>query len=389
MTDYHEFHKYAIRARGQQVLIVGKPGVWSWDELNPGTAALLEIPRVEPDERVLDLGCGTGAIGAVAGLLMPQGHITLVDCNIAAVRCAERTVRANELTNADVHLTDGVEGLAPSTFDLVLSHLPRGREVQHRLIRSAAWVLKPEGRLYFVTHKRYGVKSAIQYARELFGRCGVVRQKKGYHVAMAVKPPDMTIHQPAKGYTEHPITLDGEETLLVSKPGVFAWNRLDAGTRALVQTMTIETTDRVLDLGCGTGLAGLAAARRADEGTVTLVDADIRAIESSQRTLAANDVDNAEVLISDCAAAVFDREPFDVVISNPPFHQGVEVDYDVAWQFVCDAKRVLKPHGRFFLVANRFLGYNDLMEETFDGVRTTYDDGSYHVLTATVLSQKT
>ncbi len=389
MTDYYEFHKYAIRARGQQVLIVGKPGVWSWDEINPGTAALLEMPLIEPDETVLDLGCGTGVIGAVAGLLAPQGDVTLVDCNVAAVACAERTMRANELTNTDVHLTDGVEDLKPLSFDLVLSHLPRGREVQRRLIRGAAWVLKPEGRLYFVTHKRYGVKGAIKYARELFGRCGVVRQKKGYHVAMAVKPPAMTVDQPAKGYTEHRITLDGKETLLVSKPGVFAWDRLDAGTRKLVETMTIEPADRVLDLGCGTGLAGVAAARRAGDGEVVLVDADVRAVESARRTLAANAVDNAEVLVSDCASAVFESEPFDVVISNPPFHQGVEVDYDVAWQFVRDAKRVLRPGGRFFLVANRFLGYDELMGETFSHLRTTYDDGSYHVLTAKVSPEET
>lgn len=389
MTDYYEFHKYAIRARGQQVLIVGKPGVWSWDELNPGTAALLEMPFIDPDETVLDLGCGTGAIGAVAGLLAPEGHVTMVDCNVAAVTCAERTAEANELTNADVRLTDGVEGLEPSSFDLVLSHLPRGRKVQRRLIRGGAWVLKPEGRFYVVTHKRYGVKGAIKYARELFGRCGVVRQKKGYHVAMAVKPPEMTIDEPVKGYTEHRITLDGETTRLISKPGVFAWDKLDAGTQALVETMAIGTADRVLDLGCGTGLAGLAAARRAAKGEVVLVDADVRAVESARRTLAANAIGNADVLVSDCAAAVFEREPFDIVISNPPFHQGVEVDYDVAWQFVRDAARVLRPGGQLFLVANRFLGYDDLIQEVFGHARTAYDDGIYHVLQATLPQEET
>lgn len=64
--------------------------------------------------------------------------MTLVDCNVAAVACAERTLAANALANAKVRLGDGVIGLAPESFDLVLSHLPRERAVQEELIRGAA-----------------------------------------------------------------------------------------------------------------------------------------------------------------------------------------------------------------------------------------------------------
>jgi 16S rRNA (guanine1207-N2)-methyltransferase len=149
----------------------------------------------------------------------------------------------------------------------------------------------------------------------------------------------------------------------------------------LIGAMEICAGDRVLDLGCGTGLAGLAAARRAPDGLVVLTDADTRAAESARRTLAANQVVGGEVLLSDSASAVLDRE-FDVVVTNPPFHQGVGVDYEVACQFVRDAAQVLRPGGRLFLVANRFLRYNDLIEEVFGNVEMAYDDNRYHVLTA-------
>ncbi|MBE9507734.1 MAG: methyltransferase, partial [Chloroflexi bacterium] len=186
---------------------------------------------------------------------------------------------------------------------------------------------------------------------------------------------------PADEYITHHVTLGGVETALISKPGVFAWDRLDAGTAALVSAMEVGSQDRVLDLGCGTGLAGLAAARRAFEGRVVLVDADVRAVESARRTLEANGIANGEVLLSDCGSAVLDRR-FDVVIANPPFHQGVGVDYEVACQFVRDAARVLRRGGRLFLVANRFLRYTDLVREAFGNVATAYDDARYHVLTA-------
>jgi 16S rRNA (guanine1207-N2)-methyltransferase len=381
VASYYTFRKFAIQARGHDVTVVGKPGVWSWDTLNPGTAALLEVAEVGPGDSVLDLGCGTGVVGAVAGRLAPRGRVTLVDCNVAAAACAERTLAANSVANAQVRLADGVEGLSPASFDLVLSHLPRGRAVQEELLRGAAWVLRPGGRFYFVAHKRAGIKGAIAYARELFGRCGVVRQKKGYHVAMAVRPADLEPTPPADGYVTRTITLDGVETVLVSKPGVFAWDRLDDGTAALVGAMEVGDGEQVLDLGCGTGLAGLAAARRAGRDGVVLVDADARAVESARRTLSASGGVDGQVLLSDCGSAVLER-CFDVVITNPPFHQGVGVDYEVACQFVRDAARVLCRDGRLFLVANRFLRYGDLIRETFGNVATAYADSRYHVLTA-------
>jgi 16S rRNA (guanine1207-N2)-methyltransferase len=389
--DYYTFREFAVEARGHQVTIVGKPGVWSWDQLDPGTAALLEVAEIRPSDNVLDLGCGTGVIGAVASRLASRGRVTLVDCNVAATACAERTLAANAIANAEVRLADGVEGLAPASFDLVFSHLPRGRLVQEELIQGAAWVLRPGGRFYLVANKRSGVKGAIAYARALFGQCGVVRQKKGYHVALAVRPADLQLSPPTDGYVTRTVILNDVETTVVSKPGVFAWDRVDAGTAALVGAMEIETGDRVLDLGCGAGLAGLAAARRASEGRVVLADADARAVESARRTLEANGIANVEALLSDCGSAVLDRRfdtgRFDRVITNPPFHQGVGVDYDVACQFVRDAARVLRREGHLFLIANRFLRYGDLIRETFGNVTTAYADNRYHVLTAVAQNQ--
>jgi len=382
-TSNRGFHKFVVELRGRELVVVGRPGVWSWDRVNPGTAALLEMPRFEPDARMLDLGCGTGVIGALAGLLAPEGHVTLVDANLVAAACAERTLEASGVTNGAVGLADGVEGLDRGRFDLALCHLPRGREVQRELIRGAAHVLRAGGLFYFVASTKVGVKGAVVYARDLFGRCGVVRQKKGYHVAMTVRPDGMELPPLDAGYVTRSVVLDGIETALVSKPGVFAWDRLDEGTARLVDSMEVGPDDRVLDLGCGTGLAGVAAARCASNGAVVLVDTDIRAVRSARRTLEANGIGNGEVLVSDGVSRVVEREPFDVVITNPPFHQGREVDYEVAHQFVRDSRRVLRPGGRLFLVANRFIGYDDLIRQTFGNVGKAYVGTGYHVLIAT------
>ncbi|HZY42281.1 MAG TPA: methyltransferase, partial [Anaerolineae bacterium] len=122
---------------------------------------------------------------------------------------------------------------------------------------------------------------------------------------------------------------------------------------------------------------GLVIATLADQ--VVSVDASALAVAATQRTYEINRVANAAVLLSDCASAVFDRA-FDAVVTNPPFHQGVGTDYAVAKQFVIDAARVLKPGGKLWLVANRFLRYERELADRFAEVRVAYEDNRFRVL---------
>jgi 16S rRNA (guanine1207-N2)-methyltransferase len=78
---------------------------------------------------------------------------------------------------------------------------------------------------------------------------------------------------------------------------------------------------------------------------------------------------------------VLDRR-FDVVVCNPPFHQGVGVAYDVARQMVRDAATVLRPGGRFYLVSNAFIRYEREARGRFTTVDEIFNDRRYRVLRA-------
>ena len=204
----------------------------------------------------------------------------------------------------------------------------------------------------------------------------VIKIKAAHRVAVGVYDNPIDLGDDPE-FTEHTVTVRDQEWRYVSCPGVFAWDRLDDGSRALIETMQLKPTDSVLDLGCGSGLIGLVAAALADQ--VVSVDASALAVEATRRTYEINRVTKAEVLISDCGSAVFDRT-FDAVVTNPPFHQGVGTEYAVARQFVIDAARVLKPGGTLWLVANRFLRYEREMADRFADVRVAYEDNRFRVL---------
>jgi 16S rRNA (guanine1207-N2)-methyltransferase len=377
--DYHHFREITLELDGVEYHLVSKPGIAVWDHVDPAMQLLSEALNPASTDTVLIWGCGHGLLGLVAAERVPRGHVLLVDDSCVAVEAARRTLALNRITNAEVRLS-AEAAIGDPAFDLVALVLPKGREATQLALASAATALRIGGRLLLAGPTRGGVKSAIARMEELFGNTETLRIKARHRVAVAVKCAPVAL-PPSVSYAEATAEVRGQIVRFVSRPGVFAGFALDEGTRVLIEAMQLNPTDAVLDLGCGSGVVGLIAARLCPQGHVTLVDASSTAVEAARRTLALNGVTNAEVLVSDCAAAVFDRE-FDVVVTNPPFHQGFGVEYEVARQFILDAARVLRPGGRLYLVANRFIRYDRWIEEAFGNVIAIYEDNRYRVLQA-------
>jgi len=377
--DYHRFREITLELDDTTYRLVSKPGIVSWNRVDPATRLLAQTLAPAPTAAVLVLGCGNGLLGLIAAGRVPQGRVLLVDDSCVAVEAAQRTLALNEVTNAEVRLGEEA-AIRGSAFDLVALALPKGRETTLRALADAAAALRIGGRLLLAGPTRGGIKSAVARMKALFGNAEVLRIKSRHRVAVSIKRTSIAVSPPAP-YTEITAEVRGQTVRFVSRPGVFAGLDLDQGTRVLIEALQLRPTDVVLDLGCGSGVIGLVAARLCPQGHVTLVDSSCTAVEAARRTLALNGITNAEVLLSDCASAVFDRK-FDVVATNPPFHQGFGVAYDVAHQFILDAGRVLRRGGRLYLVANRFIRYDNWIEERFGNVTTVYQDNRYRVLRA-------
>ncbi len=380
--DYHRYRELVFDLGGQRYSVNTKPGIAGWDEPDPAAQLLMEMVDVRSADRVLDLGCGVGWVGLVAAHQAPQGWACLVDRNAVAVEAARRTLTLNGALNAEVRLSDCGAALRGQSFDLVAIHSPREKEVARQCVRDAAALLRSGGHCYLAGATRSGVRSAIRYLEELLGEAHVLAYRGGNRVALATKGEEVQVGEAESSEYYHFRELIAQvrekQYMCMTKPGLFSWDRVDEGTRRLVENMEIGPRERVLDLGCGYGLAGLVAADMAPQGEVILVDADCVAVKAARRTLERNEVGHAQVLLSDCGAAVMDRS-FDVVITNPPFHQGRGVSYEVACQFIHDAAALLRSEGRLYLVANRFIPYGREMEGLFREVGYVYRDSRFQV----------
>jgi 16S rRNA (guanine1207-N2)-methyltransferase len=175
------------RLRDFDLRFATQPGVFSHRELDAGTRLLIEAMRIAPTARVLDLGCGYGAIGIVAAKLASRGEVVLVDADIRATRLAERNLALNHVTNASVVLGDGTNDLPPKArFHVIVSNPPThdGREVLDEMVRGAYKLLRPRGTLYLVVNRLLSLRREVE---DVFGNSETVARAKGYVVIKAVK----------------------------------------------------------------------------------------------------------------------------------------------------------------------------------------------------------
>lgn len=373
MRDEHRvtFTAHTLSLPDGPLLLRRAPGVPLAQE---ATTALLAAVRRHEAARVLVLGPGSTAAAAWAA--RTGATVTVWTENAAEAATLQATFAAARLPTPHLVLQDDFTGLSSAMYDLALLLLPRGRALQCEAWQVTAALLRPGGRLVFVGATHEGVRSALRDAEVVFGRVGVVVRKGGYHAGLAQRPTVSSFAVPAVSYQTVTVTLEGVPTLMVSAPGVFAAARVDEGAAALIAGMRVEAGMRVLELGCGTGLVSLAALRRGAH--VTAVDVSARAVGATQRTLAANGYPETPVLCSIGAEAVATQR-FDIVLANPPFHQGHGVDFEVARLFIADARRVLMPEGRLYLVANAFLKYEPWLQEHFARVRCVWETPHFRV----------
>ncbi len=163
--------------------------------------------------------------------------------------------------------------------------------------------------------------------------------------------------------------------------GVFASHGLDPGTALLIENLAVRPTDRVLDLGCGWGPVGVAAAKAARDGRVTLTEVNHRAARLARENLARNRVRNAEVRIGRLFEPVAD-DAFDVIATNPPYRAGRELVLDI----LRGAPDHLAPGGRLVLVGKGSQGilyYQEWLRSNWAGSVEVLARGSgYRVLEA-------
>ena len=163
-------------------------GLFSPEKIDDGSYLLIKNTEVRPDDRILDLGCGYGAIGlALAPETNEQVHF--VDKDFVALEYTKKNSTLNHIQNIETHLSNGFAQIpADHSFTLIVSNLPAkvSKEMYWIFVNDAYQRLAPGGRLYVVVIA--GLKEFVKRNfDEIFGNYEKVAHTNTHIVAMAKK----------------------------------------------------------------------------------------------------------------------------------------------------------------------------------------------------------
>jgi 16S rRNA G1207 methylase RsmC len=193
MAHYHDEtplkpFPITISVRGVTLTFFSSPGIFSKDELDRGTAVLLESMRLPAQGSVLDLGCGYGVVGLVVGTLAPQLELVQSDVTQKAVTLARENAKRAKI-ETKVIKSDCYDSLGGVRFDVILVNPPRaaGKDVIRRMISEAPDHLVAGGSLQLVAMTNKGGKSYEKMMLDTFGNCEKIGRGSGFTVYCSVR----------------------------------------------------------------------------------------------------------------------------------------------------------------------------------------------------------
>ena len=172
--------------------------------------------------------------------------------------------------------------------------------------------------------------------------------------------------------------LRGRVLEFLTSSSIFSKRRVDLGTRLLIESMVLPEKGSVLDLGCGYGPVGIAAAVLTPNLHVVMVDVNTRAVWLAGENAKLNRVENVEIRRGFLYEPVENME-FVAVLCNPPVSSGMETVSSI----ITDAPKHLRENGSLQLVVRSKKGGKHLfgmLKETFGNVEVLARESGYRVL---------
>lgn len=136
--------------------------------------------------KILDLGCGYGAIGIIIAKTYPQINIDMIDITDIALKTATANARLNNVTNINIFKSDIYDKITDK-YDYIITNPPirAGKEIIRKFLIGAKDHLETNGQLWFVMRKDHGVKTIIKEL-EAYYFIKIIEKSKGFYIVCAL-----------------------------------------------------------------------------------------------------------------------------------------------------------------------------------------------------------
>ncbi len=291
-----------------------------------------------------------------------------------AVLCCEQSFKPafDALTAAGYAAQARLDGQFPAGLVLLTKH-----KVENRANVARAWsLLEPGGVLVVCGANAIGAASFEREVDKVLGLDGHLSKHQARTFWLRRQGDDMpaALAEWLAAAAPRPVG----DTGLMARAGCFSPDHVDTGSRVLAGCLPDTVAGRVADLGAGWGYLGAQILRRFHAVTeLDSFEAEALAIEDGRANL--ERIDHAAARNwhwADVAAGLPEVQPYDWIVSNPPFHEGMRADPAIGRAFIAAAWKAIRRRGKFVLVANQHLPYEAELRKRFRDVQLlTVADG--------------
>ena len=268
-------------------------------------------------------------------------------------------------------------------FDSVIYRVSKERATTYHVINQVVRILKSRAELYLSGKKNDGIKNYVKQSSTLFGHGSQAKKIGSDYFASILKNNSLNSSLPDKRYAKLRRVQTLNQGKYLSKPGIFGWDKIDRGSAFLIENLPgfIKTfgisPKTVLDLGCGYGYIACEASNH-DFQYIMATDNNAAAITACKKNFERLLKCNYDVVASDAGGMI--NNSFDLILCNPPFHQGFSVKPSFISKFLSSTSNLLSQSGCAIFVVNKFIPIDQIALQYFNEVKVMKSTESFKLI---------
>lgn len=282
----------------------------------------------------------------------------------------------DKLKRSECHFTADYQGI--KKFDLLLLYIPKAKQEIQYLLANLIPHLHSNASILIVGENKCGIKSVHKLLTQYAANINTIDCARHCSLIYCELTKEVNTFKKTDWIKRSCIEINNITVNVHSLPGVFNHGELDKGTALLLQNLPAKMTGNLLDFGCGAGIIACVIKMKFPDVNIDLVDVSAYALESAKLTLKSNAI-NGKIFPSDVFSHI--HKKYNTLVSNPPFHFGKNTNYKATEAFIKLAPEHLLVTGKMFIVANKFLKYEPLLEHAFSKVSCPITTNKFKILT--------
>lgn len=289
---------------------------------------------------------------------------------------------AEVLQRIGLNCTPAVEDDDKAHYAVTLMLPPRQRDEARALLAQAVALTQTGGHVVLSASNNEGARSIEQDLQKLTGDVHTLSKHKCRVCWNRIDPARIDAEL-LNAWRTLDVPRPIADARFVSRPGIFAWDRIDPASALLARHLPTDLKGHAADLGAGFGYLSVELLSRCPGITqLDLYEAEARALDLARQNLQSY---AGRVALNyrwhDVTQGLLDQ--YDHIVSNPPFHTQSRADRpDIGQRFIVAAAASLKPGGSMWLVANRHLPYEDILNKSFGQTRIVTEQNGFKIIHA-------